>query len=162
MENNKCECKLSKIKKELLNLKNEGGNALMALQLVQDTLGYICEETINAIAQIFEMFPEEIYSTASFYSQFKLQKTGKHTISICLGTACFVLGAENVLQEFEKCLNIKEGETTPDGEFSLDTIRCVGCCALAPVVTVDGKVYAKVKVSEVKNIIEQTKKGAVC
>lgn len=156
---NKCAGKLQQLTKELKQLKQKEGNVLMALQRTQDVFGYLCEDTMNLIASIFGVFPEEVYSIASFYAQFKLQPKGKHQISVCLGTACFVLGADDVLKEFEKQLEIKEGETTKDGEFSLDTVRCVGCCALAPVVTIDGKTFANVKAGDVKKIIEEVKRG---
>ena len=91
----------------------------------------------------------------TFYSFFTMEPKGKHPISVCLGTACYVRGAEKVLEEFQKELEIKVGETTSDGLFSLDTLRCVGACGLAPVVTIGGKVYGRVTPEKVRDILQE-------
>ena len=109
------------------------------------------------IAQKLNTSSERVYEVASFYSQFKLQPIGKHRISVCLGTACYVKGADEVFKKIMQVLNIEEGETTKDGYFSLDTVRCVGCCSLAPLMLIDDKLYAKVEVDQVENIINTFK-----
>jgi len=157
MEKNekRCNNKLKTLETKLMALKRDGASSMVALQCAQSSIGYINSDVINLISKIFGESPESIYSVASFYPLFKLQQEGRHIINVCTGTACFVLGAENILKEMERLLGISEGETTPDGNFSLTTVHCVGCCANAPVVTIDGKVYAKVKVKEVKNILDE-------
>jgi len=157
MEKNekKCNNKLNILESKLTVLKSEGASSMVALQCAQSVIGYINGDVINMIAKIFGEKPEAIYSVASFYPLFKLQKEGKHIINVCTGTACFVLGAENILKEVEKLLGISDGETTPDGLFSLTTVHCVGCCANAPVMTIDGKVYAKVKAKNVESILSE-------
>ena len=95
-----------------------------------------------------------VYGVVTFYSFFSMLPKGQHPISICMGTACYVRGAERVLDEFKRQLNIKVGETTPDGKFSLDCLRCVGACGLAPVVMIGEKVYGRVLPDEVKKIVE--------
>jgi len=95
----------------------------------------------------------DVYSVATFYNQFRLNPPGKHQIKVCMGTACHIMGGHIVMDSFERRLEIKEGETTPDREFSLERVACVGCCALAPVVVVDDKVEAKVSPIRVDGIL---------
>ncbi|WP_242823427.1 complex I 24 kDa subunit family protein, partial [Thermobrachium celere] len=96
----------------------------------------------------------KVYGVATFYSYFTMEPRGKHVINVCMGTACFVKGADKVLEEIKKQLNITEGNMSPDGMFTVDSLRCVGACGLAPVVMVDGKVYGRVKVEDVKSILD--------
>ncbi|MPN29228.1 NADP-reducing hydrogenase subunit HndA [bioreactor metagenome] len=98
-----------------------------------------------------------VYGVATFYNYFKLQPQGRHTVSVCLGTACFVKGADKILEEFKKNLEIEVGETTPDGMFSIEATRCLGVCALAPVVRIDDQIFSNVEPSQVKGIIERIK-----
>lgn len=156
MENCK-NSKLKQLEKRLDLIKNMRGALIPCLQEAQDIYGYLCPEIIELIATKLNTSTERVYEVASFYSQFKLQKIGKHRISICLGTACYVKGADHVLKALVKALNIEEGETTQDGYFSLDSVRCVGCCALAPLMLIDEKLYAKVDPNEVEKILNEFK-----
>ncbi len=97
----------------------------------------------------------QVYGVVSFYTFFTMKPKGKHPISICLGTACYVRGAEKVVDEFKKELGIKVGEVTPDGKFSLDCLRCVGACGLAPVVMIGEKVHGRLEASQVKDLLAQ-------
>ncbi len=124
------------------------------LQDIQELYGYLPINALEKVSEDLDISLEELYSIATFYSQFKLQKTGKYQISVCLGTVCYVKGSESILEELRRILNIKEGEVTSDGLFSLDTTRCLGCCSLAPVIMINDKVYKQVKKSEVKKIID--------
>jgi len=155
---NICEdSKFKQLSKKLDLIKNMRGALIPCLQEAQNTYGYLCPEIIDLIAQKLNTSSERVYEVASFYSQFKLQPIGKHRISVCLGTACYVKGADEVFKKIMQVLNIEEGETTKDGYFSLDTVRCVGCCSLAPLMLIDDKLYAKVEVDQVENIINTFK-----
>jgi NADH-quinone oxidoreductase subunit E/NADP-reducing hydrogenase subunit HndA len=101
----------------------------------------------------------EVYGVATFYSQFSLTPKGKHQISVCLGTACYVKGSAKILEAVENQLGIKSGECTPDGLFSIDSCRCVGACGLAPVMTIDEEVYGKLVPDQVKKILDSYKEG---
>ena len=153
-------CKDSKfttLSKRLDLIKNMKGAVIPSLQEAQSIYGYLCPEIIELIANKLNLSTEQVYGVASFYSQFKLQPIGKHRVSVCLGTACYVKGADEILKKIIQILEIEEGETTKDGYFSLDTVRCVGCCSLAPLMMIDEKLYAKVKVEEVENILNTFK-----
>lgn len=128
------------------------------LQHYQEKEGYISKKALRDIARITGLTPNEIFGIASFYAQFRFTPPAKHRINVCLGTACHVKGGLNVLEAFERELKVKVGESTPDGEFELQRVACVGCCALAPVVVVDGEVYPKNSPSSVKKIIEKYRK----
>jgi NADH-quinone oxidoreductase subunit E len=108
-------------------------NLIPVLQMMQDTAGYLPKETIKIAAMHLGVPECEVYGVATFYNQFKFHPPGKHHIKVCMGTACAVKGSAIILENFERKLNIHDGETTPDREFSLETVACVGCCALAPV-----------------------------
>jgi NADH:ubiquinone oxidoreductase subunit E len=139
------------------NIKTNGGTKLMALQEAQVKFGYLDKDAMNVIAKIFATTTSEIYSIASFYAQFKFVKQGKYRISLCLGTACYVRGAANVQRKLEEVLQIKMGDTSKDGKFTLGSARCVGCCGLAPVMLINEKVYPSVKPDQVPNIINEYK-----
>jgi NADH-quinone oxidoreductase subunit E len=129
------------------------------MERLQGTYGYLPEEKLKTIAAETGRSLVDIYAVATFYKAFSLTPRGKHLISICMGTACHVQGGPRIAQAFEGALGIKAGKTTPDKEFSLETVNCLGACALGPVVVVDGHYFSKVSTSQVKEIIEQTKKG---
>lgn len=157
MENFCEDSKFKQLSKKLDLIKNMRGALIPCLQEAQNIYGYLCPEIIDLIAEKLNTSSERVYEVASFYSQFKLQPIGKHRISVCLGTACYVKGADEVFKKIMQVLNIEEGETTKDGYFSLDTVRCVGCCSLAPLMLIDDKLYAKVEVDQVENIINTFK-----
>lgn len=137
----------------LSELKNVPGPLMKALQKAQEIYGYLPIEVQSRIAEYFDVPLEEIYGIATFYSQFNLNPKGKYTIGICLGTACYVKGSGDVLNKFKEKLGIEPGQTTSDRKFTLDATRCIGCCGLAPVLTVGGEVYGKVTVDDVDKIL---------
>ena len=137
------------------NLKSKDGALISCLHEAQEIFGYLPEEVQSHIAKKLGIPDSKVYGVVTFYSFFRTQPIGKYQINICMGTACFVRGADAVLEEFKRQLNITVGETTADGLFTLDSLRCVGACMLAPVVTVNGKVYGNVTPSDVKGIIEE-------
>ena len=132
---------------------NDKGALMPVLQKAQDIYGYLPIEVQKMIAAGLNVPIEEVYGVATFYSQFSLYPKGKYKISVCLGTACYVKGSGDVFEELTKKLNIKSGECTADGRFSLDACRCVGACGLAPVLTVNDEVYGKVTVDDIDTIL---------
>lgn len=135
--------------------KHEGekGAMMPILQEAQEIYGYLPIEVQKIIAAKTGVSVEEIFGVASFYSQFKLNPDGKYAISVCLGTACYVKGSGDVLDEISKQLNVPIGSTSPDGKYSVEATRCLGACGLAPVMTVNGEVYGKLEKKDVKDIL---------
>ena len=132
---------------------NEHGELINVLHKTQREFGYLPAEVQEVIAEKMQISAAKVYGVVTFYSFFTMIPKGKFPISICTGTACYVRGAENVLAEFKKQLDIQVGETSPDGSFSLSCLRCVGACGLAPVVQVGEKTYGRVAPDDVKGII---------
>lgn len=135
--------------------KDEPTPLIMILEDVQKTFGYVPFEAQELISELTGHPVSEIYGILTFYSFFSLTPKGKYVIGVCLGTACYVKGSQLVLDKFSQLLNIKPGETTEDGLFTLDVLRCLGACAIAPAVSVNGKVFPNVKVDNVADIIKQ-------
>ena len=125
------------------------------LQKVQGELGYIPEKAIKRIAEFLKMPEVTVFGVVTFYAQFKLVPTGRNLIRVCRGTACHVRGGARILKELETKLEIKSGETTPDLEHTLETVACIGACALSPAVVVNDKVHAKMTLEKVKEILDQ-------
>ena len=128
---------------------------IMILSDVQEEFGYIPPEVQEIISNITGISVPEIHGVVTFYSLFTQEPKGKYVIGCCLGTACYVKGAQQVLDQFSEILGIGPGETTQDGLFSIDALRCLGACAAAPAVTINGKIYSHVKVNEVAGIIAE-------
>ncbi len=135
------------------SVKNKDSALIEVLHHAQGIFGYLPKEIQLYIAKKLDVPPSKVYGVVSFYTYFTTEPIGKYKISVCLGTVCFVKGSDKILEEFEKELGIKVGQSTKDLKFSLEGLRCVGACGLAPVVTVNGKVHGKVKPEDVKNII---------
>jgi NADH-quinone oxidoreductase subunit E/NADP-reducing hydrogenase subunit HndA len=133
--------------------KDLPGALLPVLHEAQEIYGYLPIEVQQMVADGLNVSLSEVYGVATFYSRFSLTPKGKHKISVCLGTACYVKGSDKVLDEVEKMLGIKSGECTPDGLFSIDSCRCVGACGLAPVMMIDEEVYGKLTPAEVHKIL---------
>ena len=135
--------------------KNEPTPTMMILEDIQKEYGYIPLEVQELVSDLTGVPVSEIYGVVTVYSFFSMTPKGKYVIGVCLGTACYVKGGQLVCDKFSELLGIKPGETTPDGLFTLDVLRCIGACAVAPAVSINGKVYPQVKVDNVKNIIEE-------
>ena len=131
---------------------------MMILSDIQKEYGYIPLEVQELVAKKTGASVAEIYGVVTFYSFFSLKPKGKFIVGCCLGTACYVKGAQQVMDKFSEILGIKPGETTEDGMFTIDALRCIGACGIAPAVTINGKVYPKVEVSAVPKIIEELRK----
>lgn len=134
---------------------NDANELIAILHKAQSHFGFLPKEVQSAVAETIGVPESKIYGVVTFYSYFTMEPRGKNPISICMGTACYVQGAEKVLKEFENELGIKNGQTTPDGKFSMNTLRCIGACGLAPVVMVGEKIYGNVKPEDVKKITEE-------
>lgn len=151
------ENKINQIKDICRSFNNESGELINVLHKTQGTFGYLPAEVQEVIARELNVSLAHVYGVVTFYSFFTMIPKGEHPISICMGTACYVRGAEKVLDEFKKELGIKVGETSADGKFSLNCLRCVGACGLAPVVLVGEKVYGRLAPDQVKEIIAEYK-----
>jgi len=141
------------LREVIASYKNTPGPMMPVLQQAQEIYGYLPIEVQTIIAEGLGVSLEEVYQVVTFYSQFALNPTGKHRVAVCLGTACYVKGAQVILEELEKELGIKAGGTTADGAFTLEATRCLGCCGLAPVLMVDDEVYGRLVPGDVKGIV---------
>ena len=130
---------------------------MMILNDIQKEYGYIPLEVQELVSERTGISVAEIYGVVTFYSFFSLKPKGKYVVGVCLGTACYVKGAQQVIDKFSELLGIKPGETTEDGLFTLDALRCIGACGIAPAVSINGKVYPKVSVSAIPQIVEEYK-----
>ncbi len=146
----------AKLRKQIAALKDDN-SLVQILQAAQEIYGYLPEEVIQVIASEMGVSTETVYSVATFYSQFNFNPKGKYAISVCLGTACYVKGSGEVYAALKKKLNIDDGETTPDGKFSLDACRCVGACGLAPVMAINDTVYGNLTVDKLDAILDKCK-----
>lgn len=144
-----------KLKEICKSFNNQPGELINVLHKAQSHFGYLPAEVQEVIAQELNVSVAKVYGVVTFYSFFTMTPKGQHPISICTGTACYVRGAEKVVDEFKRMLNINVGETTPDGKFSISCLRCVGACGLAPVVLVGEKVYGRVSPDGVKDILKE-------
>ena len=161
LENEKeiCNCNMieefmNKIFKTYLPEKD---NLIQILNEVQDEFGYIPKTAQEKISEFLKIPMAEIYGVITFYSRFTLEPKGKYTISVCLGTACYVKGSQKIMDRLKERLKIEPGQTTEDGMFSIDQTRCVGACGLAPVFTVNGEVYGKATVKKLDEVLDRIK-----
>jgi NADH-quinone oxidoreductase subunit E len=130
------------------------------LQEVQRETSYISEESIDRVATHTHAPLSAVYGAATFYSQFRLRRPGLHTIRVCEGTACHVLGANDVMDALQELLGVQVGETTSDGVFTLESVRCLGCCSLAPAMMIDDETYARVSRKGIAKILAKVRKDA--
>ncbi len=137
------------------SLPQKEGHLVTVLHKAQSTFGYLPVEVQKFVADQMCVPLSQVYGVVSFYTFFTMVPKGKHPISVCMGTACFVKGAEKVLNAIREQLQIEVGEVTPDGKFSIDTLRCVGGCALAPIVMIGERVFGNVKPGQVKKILAE-------
>jgi len=146
---------VAKIREICASFKNDPQELINVLHKTQEHFGYLPAEVQEVISAELDVPVAKIFGVVTFYSFFTMTPKGKHPISICMGTACYVRGAEKVLDEFKKELGLQVGQTTNDGKFSLSSLRCVGACGLAPVVLVGDKTYGRVAPDDVKNILKE-------
>ena len=139
--------------------KNKPGNLIMVLHRVQEHYGYIPREAAFEVAALLDVPVAKIYGVITFYHLFKLTKPGRNQIAVCMGTACYLKGGEDLILELERQLGVGINTVTPDGEFSVEAVRCIGCCGLAPVMTINGEVFGNVKKTELPKILKKFKGG---
>jgi NADH-quinone oxidoreductase subunit E len=145
----------AKVDTILDNYKNAKRDSLIPiLQEVQDAEGFLSENSVVKVGKHLDIPTSTIFGVATFYNQFRFEPQGKYHIQVCRGTACHVLGSATVLQEIEKNLNAKAGQTTRDGMFSIEVVACIGACGLAPVIAINGEFHAKVTTDSIKGILE--------
>lgn len=146
---------VNQIKEICSRYKDEPSPLMLVLADVQNEYGYIPLEVQEVISSELNIPVSDIYGVVTFYSFFSLKPKGRYVIGVCIGTACYVKGGQNVLDKFSELLKIKIGQTSEDGLFTLDGLRCIGACGIAPAISINGKVYPKVKLSDVSNIIAE-------
>lgn len=137
--------------------KSRPGNLIMILHKVQEEFGYVPREAALELSKMLDVPLAKIYGVVTFYHLFKLRKPGRHQVAVCMGTACYLRGGEDLLGELETILGIGAGAITEDGEFSIESVRCLGCCGLAPVLTIDGEVYGKVTTDILPDLVAKYK-----
>ena len=147
-----------RVEEIIAEYKNENTPLMMILSQVQKEYGYIPFEVQQIISEKLGIPVSEIYGVVTFYSFFSLKPKGKFVIGVCLGTACYVKGAQQICDKFSELLGIKPGETTEDGLFTIDALRCIGACGIAPAVSINGKVYPKMSVNQVQQVINEYRK----
>jgi NADH-quinone oxidoreductase subunit E len=147
---------LAEIKAEF---KGDRADLIPVLQRIQAVYDYLPKESIQNVARWLKISENEIYGVATFYAQFRFMPRGKHHLRVCLGTACHVKGGEQMLEVLKRRLEVNPGETTQDGKYDLERVFCLGCCALAPVVTLDDKTYAQMSVLKLQGILDEHKKA---
>jgi NADH:ubiquinone oxidoreductase subunit E len=143
----------SKVDEILRDFRGEKAEMIPILQQVQRALGYLPEAAMRQIARFTRVPEPSVFGVATFYAQFKFVPVGRNIIKVCRGTGCYVKGAPRLLDEFEKLLDIKDGQTTPDMEYSLESVACFGSCALAPVVVLNDRVYGRMTPDKVKQLL---------
>lgn len=148
---------IQKIDEIIAKYNAEESSLLAMLQDIQAEVNYLPREALERIAAKVKVPIARVYRLATFFHAFSLKPRGKHVCQVCLGTACHVRGAPMILDEFSRELKLKPGETSPDGQFTLETVNCVGACALGPLVVINGKYYGRLKSSEVNKIITELK-----
>ena len=151
------DCQIQTIKDICKSFGNHAGELINVLHKAQETFGYLPAEVQQVIAKELDISEAKVYGVVTFYTFFTMKPKGKHKISVCMGTACYVRGVERVIEELKKELNIEVGEVTPDGKFSLDCLRCVGACGLAPVMLIGEKVHGRLEPKQIKGILESYK-----
>ena len=149
---------LKQIEEIIARYHDEKTPLMMILSDIQREYGYIPLEVQEVVSEKTGIPVAEIYGVVTFYSFFSLHPKGKYVIGVCLGTACYVKGSQQVIDKFSEILGIKPGETTKDGLFTIDALRCIGACGIAPAISINGKVYPKVAVSSVPAIIDEYRK----
>jgi len=144
--------------------KYEGKRAglISILQDIQNELGYLPEEALRIVSKVKRRSLVDIYSVATFYSSFRFKPKGKHLLQVCLGTACHVRGGSQVAKELSKKLQVEPGETSSDGEYTLESVNCLGCCAIGPVIVKDGKYHGQMGVKDIPAVLNGKKEKCGC
>lgn len=147
------------MKELLVPYKGERGALIPILQKTQEKLGYLPEEAVEEIAKFLHITRNQIFGVMTFYAQFRLAPTGKNVVRVCRGTACHVKGGHRILLEVEKRLGVKEGQTTPDLNYTLETVACIGACALAPTMVINEETHGEMTMKKVEELFGDVSKG---
>ena len=150
-----------KVRQHVDKWRDREGNLIMILHAIQNAEGYVPREVAMELALELGISLARIYEVITFYNYFRLVPPGKHNVMVCTGTACYLKGSASILGEVESQLGIKEGETTEDREYHLETVRCIGCCGMSPAMVVDSKTHGRLRSSDVTNVLNLKKKEAV-
>ncbi len=150
----------AKLEKLLASFAGEKSELIPILQRVQQDFGYLSDDAMRRIAHFLKVPEGVVYGVATFYAQFKFVPGGRNIIRVCRGTACYIKGSPRILEEMEKQLGVKAGETTPDMAYTLETVACIGACALAPTMTIDGETYGKMTIKKVAEVLGDRKKAS--
>ncbi|MFH1353315.1 MAG: NADH-quinone oxidoreductase subunit NuoE [bacterium] len=156
-KNMKPKIDISETKKIIKRHRSAKGALIPLLQEVQALYGYVPAESIDLISKELSLYPVKIYEVLTFYTQFRLTPSGRHTIRVCQGTACHVMGGKEILDYLSAQLRIKEGETTADALFSLERVACLGCCGMAPVIVIDDDFYGNCTIQKVSTLLKKYK-----
>lgn len=148
------------LKEYIAQWKDTPGNLIMVLHRVQEHFGYVPRSVAFQVADLLKIPLAQVYGVLTFYHFFKLKKPGKNRIAVCLGTACYLKGGNDLIQELENILGVGLNVVTPDGQFSVEAVRCLGCCGLAPVMSVNGAMHGNLKKEDVAGIVAQYKAQA--
>lgn len=164
MSDQKCQCNCEnnyyqKLYETLRLYTNDEANLIPILQNIQADYGYLPKDVLDKMCDITGLFPSQVMGVATFYSQFRLKAAGENIIKLCFGTACHVNGAEKIAQVLIDELKIEIGETTPDGKFTLETVACLGCCSLAPVMMIGNETYGRLTPDNARKILKKFDKG---
>jgi NADH-quinone oxidoreductase subunit E len=146
------------VQQHVARWRDEEGNLIMILHAIQNQYGYVPREVAMELSRELGVKLARIYEVITFYHYFKLQPPGQHNVVVCNGTACYLKGAGDLINELRGRLGVSEGQTTADRQFHLDTVRCIGCCGMSPALVVDGKTHGRVKTSDISGIIDAVKK----
>lgn len=142
--------------RNLCNMRGPDVGSLIAiLQDIQETYGYVSEEAVDSVAGELSVSPTRIYGILTFYAQFRLSPPGRHSLKVCQGTACHVMGGEHILKYLSDKLGVSDGETTSDGRFTFERVACVGCCGMAPVVIIDDKPHGNSTITSIDDLVEE-------
>jgi NADH-quinone oxidoreductase subunit E len=139
--------------------RGEPSDLIPALQRIQAVEGYLSAESLRLISRWLKISENEIYGVATFFSQFRFARPGRHVLKVCLGTACHVRGGEQILDVIKRRFHIEPGEVTADGQVQLERVACLGCCALAPVAAIDDKIYGQTSVLKIQEILDERERG---
>ncbi|HLP03134.1 MAG TPA: NAD(P)H-dependent oxidoreductase subunit E [Opitutaceae bacterium] len=148
------------VQQHVARWRGEEGNLIMILHEIQNQYGYVPREVAMELARELGVKLARIYEVITFYHYFKLQPPGRHNVTICNGTACYLKGAAGLLAELRAQLGVGEGQTTPDREFHVDVVRCIGCCGMSPAVVCDGRTHGRVKPTEIAGILDEARHRA--
>ena len=148
------------LEKFIQHWKKQPGNLIMVLHRVQEHYGYVPRKVAFEVADMLGVPLARIYGVITFYNFFKLTKPGRNRIQVCMGTACYLRGGEDIILEVEEMLGVGLNTVTPDGEFSIEAVRCLGCCGLAPVMVINGNIYGKVELSALPGILNKYRKAS--